>query len=130
MKKNIFLNNFSKKYLKLQKKAKQNIKVVSGLKLWVVVLIMFLVSGVYAYLVNVSSTRWYDLRKKEEKLARVETQHSIVDIRLLQQKRRVWDDLNEVLKDNYIAMEDHWISGIIRLEVSESNYKQIGFLQN
>ncbi len=130
MQKNVFFKNISKKYLKLQKKAKQNIKIINWVKLWIVVTILLLVSGVHAYLVNVSSTRGYDLRQKEQKLARVQTQHDIVDIKVLQEQRKRWEDLHDVLKENYITLINQGVTEIIRIEVSEDKYRQIGFLQD
>ena len=94
------------------------------------VTILLLVSGVHAYLVNVSSTRGYDLRQKEQKLARVQTQHDIVDIKVLQEQRKRWEDLHDVLKENYITLINQGVTEIIRIEVSEDKYRQIGFLQD
>lgn len=117
MKKFIFFKNISNKYLKLQNDIRKNKKLINWFKIWIVFAVLFTVVGVYGYLVNVSSTKWYFLKQQKQKLAQAKFDRNIVQLEILEKQKEKFQ------KDNvgrYTSIDN--MDAMIHLSVSKERY--------
>lgn len=106
MKKIILLESLSKKYINIQNKVKKNHKIIDWLKMTSIVLVLIFSVWIYWYLVNVSSTKGYFLRKEMKKLEDIKFNNSITQLEVLWMERKLWDSIqsDKILQQKKITI--------------------------
>jgi hypothetical protein len=90
MNKVVLLHSVSKQYLAVKHAVRRHARVVSQLKLVMVLFLLLMVIGIYAYQVNESSTQWYFLKQEMNVLDELLFDHSSIklDVILLEKQLR------------------------------------------
>lgn len=100
MQKVVFFTSIRKQYICLQEKIKRNYRTINALKLSITFLIFFLTIWVYGYFVNVSSTKWYFLRKQMQNVDDAKFQNSITQLEILKKEKELWDNIENNMELN------------------------------
>lgn len=101
MKKIVLLSKIADNCQSLQQRIKQNIIMVDMTKLLVTLIIFVATLWVYWYFVNVSSTKWYFLRKEMRKLETAKFEHSIIQLKIVKKEKEIWDSIDTDFDPDY-----------------------------
>ncbi len=108
----VFTKSLTKNYIDFKNKIRKNRKLINQLKLATTIWILVFTIWLYAYFVNISSTKWYFLREETNKLEEEKFLHSLAQLDVLKEKRNVWKDIQEdsSYKQNNVGRQPQWLS--------------------
>lgn len=88
------VKKMSQNYLNVKKQILKSYEFISNIKtIFTIILLLFSI-WVYGYFVNVSSTKWYFLKKERQELSEIKFQNEIVKIDV---RKIEWDILDKIL---------------------------------
>lgn len=109
MSKNVILVNYLKKYSKFQTYIRLNYYLIDNIKLYLSILILIIIIWIYWYFINITSTKWFFLRKEMKNLNDSKFVQNIYQIEALKKEKQIWENLsiNQTLNEKKIKIKQN-----------------------